>query len=167
MIVYADNHFVECCSKTGKYTKLTTILHENKKRLPEAWRTKKLSTRGILFPQSHLGGLLAKKSDTIMFYDDKYVSVLDRHSVMNNSFTNEHKIKKAKKEDGKPSSDKDSDVVELMRMTQRYEHLAFLSTLPPENGDDLNSALVVIEVKPSALEAQLPASLKQKKFGAM
>ena len=34
-VVYSNHHFVECCTKTGKYTKLTMTLHENEELIPK------------------------------------------------------------------------------------------------------------------------------------
>merc|ERR1712150_244318 len=83
MVTYSNHHFVECCTKTGKYTKLTNILMDNLQLLPKQWLEKSFVTKGILFPQSHLSGLMSKKTDTVMFYDEEYIAVLDRHVVMN------------------------------------------------------------------------------------
>ena len=34
-VVYSNHHFVECCTKTGKYTKLTMTLLENEELIPK------------------------------------------------------------------------------------------------------------------------------------
>ena len=168
VVVYSDHHFVECCTKTGKYTKLTNTLQENDTLISREWKNKVFPTRGILFPQSHLkSGILGKKHDTIIFYDEQYISVLDRPILMNAVVPSASK--QAKKEDSK--NNKKSDVENLrksvLRMSKRYEHLVFLATLAPENDEDLTSPLVAIEVKPQVLQSQLPPSLRKKKFGAM
>ena len=54
IISYSNHHFVECCTKTGKYTKLTNILMDNVHLFPESWLNKTNPTKGILFPQAHL-----------------------------------------------------------------------------------------------------------------
>lgn len=171
IVVYSNHHFVECCTKTGKYTKLTNMLHDND-CLTKQWKKKAKPTQGIIFPQAHLSGLMSKKSDTIMFYDEEFIAVLDRHSVMNPEASMPSSSKMAKKGasadtmvNGTPTSKGGNN--EGLRMSKRYEHLVFLDTLPPENTDDITCPLVAVEVKPQVLESQLPPSIRQKKFGAM
>ena len=106
-----------------------------------------------------------------MFYDDKYVSVLDRHAVMSYTDQSQSRAKKSKKATNqvgrRGEGQEQKEHVTFLNMTQRYEHLAFLGALPPETSDDVNCPLVAVEVRPQLFEAQLPPSLKQKKFGAM
>jgi hypothetical protein len=52
-----------------------------------------------------------------------------------------------------------------MTATKKYKHLVHLAALEP--AEDGRPSLVAVEVRPETLEAQLPASLRQKKFGAM
>merc|ERR1712018_539115 len=120
------------------------------------WLEKSFVTKGILFPQSHLSGLMSKKSDTVMFYDEEYIAVLDRHVVMNDiEKMAASTAKKQAKSNGKngektPKKKEDviSDSVNVLRLSKRYEQLAFLGTLIPENTDDVTSPLVAVEVKP-------------------
>ena len=44
-VVYSNHHIVECCTKTGKYTKLTVTLHENMNLIPREWKTKSYPTK--------------------------------------------------------------------------------------------------------------------------
>ena len=170
IITYSNHHFVECCTKTGKYTKLTNILMENLHILPENWLKKTHVTKGIVFPQAHLSGLMSKKSDTILFYDEEYIAVLDRHFVMNDiekMVSVSPTKKQAKNNDQKSNKTKIQSFPNILRLSKRYEHLAFLGTLIPENNDDLTAPIVAVEVKPQVFESQLPPSMRQKKFGAM
>jgi hypothetical protein len=194
IVVYANHHFVECCPKTGKYTKLTSILHENEDKLPRNWINKSRTTKGVLFPQGHLGGLIGKKSDTIMFYDEQLIAVLDRSSVMNdtgsassskqtrksilatsnstpgrNSPMRNSPMKNSPMKNSPMKATAPIDTKDWMRVTaKRFEHLIYLGTLnPADNSDDLTCPLVAVEVKPQTMESQLPPSIRQKKFGAM
>ena len=67
----------------------------------------------------------------------------------------------------KKKEDVISDSVNVLRLSKRYEQLAFLGTLTPENTDDVTSPLVAVEVKPHMFDNQLPPGMRQKKFGAM
>ena len=175
MVSYSNHHFVECCTKSGKYTKLTNILMDNLSLLPKQWLQKSYVTKGILFPQSHLSGLMSKKSDTVIFYDEEYIAVLDRQVVMNDiEKMTASTAKKQAKSNGKPGEKTPkkkeellSDSVNVLRLSKRYEQLAFLGTLTPENTDDVTSPLVAVEVKPHMFDNQLPPGMRQKKFGAM
>ena len=111
---------------------------------------------------------MSKKSDTIMFYDEEYVAVLDRHSFVNDIEKMAPAAKKKVTKSNEKSSKKESNQsVHVLRLSKRYEQLAFLGTLFPENKDDLISPLVAVEVKPQVFESQLPPSMRQKKFGTM
>ena len=170
VVVYSNHHFVECCTKTGKHTKLTNTIQDNFDLVPHEWRFKNKVTRGILFPQAHLAGILSKKSDTILFYDDEFIAILDRN-VLTNQTPLPTLSKQAKK--GSENTNKRADFDNLkknggvMRLAKRYEHLIFMGILPPENKEDLTCPLVAVEVKPQSLESQLPPALRKKKFGAM
>jgi len=174
-VVYSNHHFVECCTKTGKYTKLTMTLHENEELIPKEWKTKAYPTKVILFPQAHLkSGILSKKSDTILFYDEQLISVLDRPALMNCTAGVVPSASKQTKKEGlikDSTTAKKSDVEALkksvLRLSKRYEYLVFMGTLTPENDEDLTSPLVAVEVKPQVLQCQLPPSMRRKKFGAM
>merc|ERR1712150_195610 len=48
----------------------------------------------------------------------------------------------------------------LMKVTKKYQHLLHLGCVGEEE-------LVVVEDKPQSMEARLPPSMRQKKFGAM
>ena len=169
IVVYSDHHFVECCTKTGKYTKLTNTLQENATLIPKEWKNKVYPTRGILFPQAHLkSGILSKKVDTIMFYDEQLISVLDRSTLMNSVVPNASKqVKKEGNNKDVKKTDVDTLKKSVLRLSKRYEYLVFLATLMPENEEDLTSPLVAVEVKPQVLQNQLPPSMRRKKFGAM
>lgn len=164
IVVYSNHHIVECCSKTGKYTKLSQKLEENVNLIPKEWWQKSKPTLGILFPQAHLSaGILSKKTDTIMFYDQDSVAVLDRQNLMNENGS--ASASKQLKKGG--HTEKKEDFSHVMRLTKCYQHLVFLATLPPESNQDLTCPLVAVEVKPQTLESQLPPSIRRKKFGAM
>ena len=168
VVTYSNHHFVECCLQTGKYTKLTNTILENKHLLPKDWKTKTNTTKGILFPQSHLPKSMVEfKNDTIIFYDEKFISVLDRSVVDDISkgiFPTS--TKQAKVEGQKKSKSQEEIGKNILRMSTKYSHLVCLASLKPEHDKDPTCPLLAIEVKPEVLERQLPPSLKQKKFGA-
>ena len=168
MVVYSNHHFVECCTKTGKYTKLTNTILEQRQVLPKEWKNKHKTTKGILFPQSHLNGNLAKKNDTIIFYDEEFIGVLDKTIVMDIAKGVLPTSNKQAKTDKKTKNqDLNHISKEVLRLSKRYEHLVFLGALKAENMEDATCPLVAVEVKPQVLERQLPPSIRQKKFGAM
>ena len=166
--IFYTLYFVECCLQTGKYTKLTNTILENKHLLPKDWKTKTNTTKGILFPQSHLPKSMVEfKNDTIIFYDEKFISVLDRSVVDDISkgiFPTS--TKQAKVEGQKKSKSQEEIGKNILRMSTKYSHLVCLASLKPEHDKDPTCPLLAIEVKPEVLERQLPPSLKQKKFGA-
>ena len=139
------------------------------------WNTKAYPTKGILFPQAHLkSGILSKKSDTILFYDEQLISVLDRPALMNCTAGVVPSASKQTKKEGlnkeniaKKCADVEALKKSVMRLSKRYEYLVFMGTLTPENDEDLTSPLVAVEVKPQVLQCQLPPSMRRKKFGAM
>ena len=136
--------------------------------IPKDWRLKHKTTKGILFPQSHLSGNLAKKNDTILFYDEELIGVLDRNIVMDISKGVLPTASKQAKTDKKSKNQDLNDISKsVLRLSKRYEHLVFLGALEAENMEDMSQPLVAVEVKPHVLEQQLPPSIRQKKFGAM
>ena len=103
-----------------------------------------------------------------MFYDEQFISVLDRPALMNTSAV-PSASKQSKKETSKDSKKIDTETMKksVLRLSKRYEYLVFMGTLIPENDEELTSPLVAVEVKPQVLQSQLPPSMRRKKFGAM
>ncbi len=167
LVAYANHSFVEICTKTGKYTKFTNRLQDCANALPKEWRWKSNPTLGILFPQSHLSGMLSKKTDTILLYDCEMIAILDRNVLMNENQGLPQASKQAKNDSSKKVDEKSLSQSGVMRISHKFKHLLFMGTLKADSEDDLTCPLVAVEVKPNVFEGQLPPSIRKKKFGAM
>ncbi len=160
IIVYADSRFVECNSKTGKYTKFCANFLTDEtfmSLLPKQFLNKAYPTRGVVFPRSQ------KKpyDDSIIFYD------VDKLFVFDKSILTEQKDESLTKTP-KMSTNVSAKVVSTpkslsMTVTKKYEYLVHLAAIDA----DSIPALVAIEIRPETLESHLPPTLRQKKFGAM
>ena len=171
VIVYADSHFVECSSKSGKFTKFSANFLSSESlssHLPKEFTSKVFPTIGIIFPRSQ------KKpyEDSIIFYDVEKIFVFDK-SILIESVDDSTKMKSAKltktsevNNSTNGISTKSVAKVYAMTVTKKYDHLVHLDAFGPvdESG---TPGLVAVEVRPESLESQLPPSLRQKKFGAM
>ena len=106
--------------------------------------------------------------DSIIFYDVDKIFVFDKSllaELMDES-TKMKATKISKATEHNSSTTKTSvPKTSVMRVTKKYEHLVHLAALVPSEENE--PTLVAVEVKPEALEAQLPPSLRQKRFGAM
>ena len=171
VVVYADSHFVECSAKTGKFTKFSTKFLSDESLstfLPKQFTSKAFATSGIVFPRHQKNPY----DDSIIFYDVDKIFVFDK-SILAEQTEESAKLKSAKMQKTSEAnismnghSTKIVATKELaMRVTKKYEHLVHLAALG--SGDDSGPVLVAVEVRPETLEAQLPPSLRQKKFGAM
>ena len=171
VVVYADSHFVECNAKTGKYTKFSAKLLADESLsafLPKQFLTKVFATTDIVFPRHQTNPY----DDSIIFYDVDKIFVFDK-SILVEQTEESTKLKSAKIQKTTSEanlsmnghSTKTVPKQLAMRVTKKYEHLVHLAALG--SSDDSGPVLVAVEVRPEALEAQLPPSLRQKKFGAM
>ena len=110
-------------------------------QFPNQWTNSKFVTRGIL-----------QSGDRMILFDTSQIASLDKSVEYGKPSAKASKSESGKKKMGRREKS--------MRFTKKYEHLLHLSSL--EGGE-----LVAVEMKPQSVEAQLPPSLKQKKFGAM
>lgn len=90
VIVYANHHFVEIDSVTGKYTEFTNkIVNIGKKnrQLPSEWTSKCFATKGVIFleetdPKSQ------KTNIVWMFHDEANICTFDQQIWLKNVFKN-------------------------------------------------------------------------------
>ncbi len=136
LLAYSDQRLVECELKTGRHTAFSSAIN-----MPGAWYNRRFCVAGML-----------AEEDRILAYDDVSISVIYRQI---SNFKRSPSRKKYPKKSGETTREEETKVT----IIKKYEHLAFLDKMA-------NGNLVAVEVKPLALQEQLPPSLKQKKFGA-
>ena len=148
VIAYADNHVVECHTRSGRYSQFSKSRLET--AFPKQWKSKKTATRGAV----QLG------DEQLVLWDDAAICVVDRKSTGGDAPPRSKQAKGGGGGGGENEETRRRDTARQVRITRKYEHLLYLGAMS-------DGALVAVEVRPQAIEEQLPPSLRQKKFGAM
>jgi len=156
VIAYSNQKLVECDIRTAKLTEFSNSLAG---RLPREWISRKTPITNIRFVSSD--------PDLIILHDDNTLAVIDKdkdlpepHSkifISDPRFTPEGSQDGSVSSFGSPGSTR-IDSSHGLRMTRKFQHLLHFEHLEQDE-------VVAVEVKPVAIEDQLPPSLKQKKFG--
>ncbi|TRY62961.1 hypothetical protein TCAL_04923 [Tigriopus californicus] len=140
LVTYSDHKLATFDLVTGKHSKLGL-----KTCLPKEWNRKKKCTRGVL----------EGANERVILYDDLTLCSIDtRPKTMTPAQTPTKKERKEKNGLYNPGQ-----VASIPKLLSKYEHLVYLGAI--------DEALVAVEVKAQSIEAQLPPSLRQKKFGVM
>lgn len=140
LVTYSDHKLATFDLITGKHSKLGL-----RTSLPKEWNRKKKCTRGVL----------EGANERVILYDDLTLCTIDTRPKPNDLVQTPPKKEKRQKN----GSHNTGPVSQLPKLLSKYEHLVYLGAM----GEDL----VAVEVKAQSIEAQLPPSLRQKKFGAM
>ena len=159
-ISYSNNKFVEVDVKLGKFTKFS---REEAVKLPKNWLSRRTPVTNIVHIENN--------EDLILMNDHNILAILDKDKEMPEPSS------KLFFTDPRATPDTDTCSVSSfgsqmtsgskmeqslsagLRMSRKFDHLVSLHHLDKDE-------VVAVEVKPSAIESQLPPSLKQKKFGA-
>jgi len=161
VMVYSNNKIMEVNLKTGRYTQFSKDLST---RLPRGWLSRRTAVTNVV----HIDG----NSDIILLHDHSILATLDKDKELPepssklfysdprstpDTLTDSASVSSFGSQQT-TGSRLDQTLASGLRMSRKYEHLLSLHHLA---GDEI----VAVEVKPGAIESQLPPSLKQKKFG--
>ena len=161
VMVYSNNKIMEVDLKTGRYTQFSKDLST---RLPRGWLSRRTAVTNVV----HIDG----NSDIILLHDHSILATLDKDKELPepssklfysdprstpDTLTDSASVSSFGSQQT-TGSRLDQTLASGLRMSRKYEHLLSLHHLA---GDEI----VAVEVKPGAIESQLPPSLKQKKFG--
>jgi len=161
VMVYSNNKIMEIDLKTGRYTQFSKDLST---RLPRGWLSRRTAVTNVV----HIDG----NSDIILLHDHSILATLDKDKELPepsskifysdprstpDTLTDSASVSSFGSQQT-AGSRLDQTLSSGLRMSRKYEHLVSLHHLA---GDEI----VAVEVKPGAIESQLPPSLKQKKFG--
>ena len=147
---------------TGRYTKFS---REEASKLPKSWLSRRTPVNNIVH--------LADNTDLVLMTDHSVLAVLDKDKEMpepsSKLFFTDPRSTPETSTDSMSVSSFGSQVTtgsrleqslsSGLRMSRKYDHLVSLHHLDKDE-------IVVVEVKPSVIESQLPPSIKQKKFGS-
>jgi len=157
-LVYSNQRVMEVHLATARYTAWSSGLAA---RLPRGWVGRRTAVTGATYLPTNPDLLLLHDSDTIAVLDKNKdlpePSAKLMYSDPRSTPSEDQSVEGSTCPSLSPSSTRDPQDSGL-RMSRKYRHLAGLMHL---QGDEL----VAVEVRPSSLEALLPPSLKQKKFG--
>jgi len=157
-LVYSDQRVLEVNLATARYTAWSAELAS---KLPRSWLARRTAVTGVTY--------LGNNPDLLLLHDDSTIAVLDKnkdlpepsaklmYSDPRSTPSDDQSVEGSTCPSLSPSSTRDPQDSGL-RMSRKYRHLTSLLHL---EGDEL----VAVEVRPASLEALLPPSLKQKKFG--
>ena len=161
-IAYSNNRVMEVDTMSGRYTKFS---REEASKLPKSWLSRRTPVNNIVH--------LADNTDLVLMTDHSVLAVLDKDKEMpepsSKLFFTDPRSTPDTSTDSMSVSSFGSQVTtgsrleqslsSGLRMSRMYDHLVSLHHLDKDE-------IVVVEVKPSVIESQLPPSIKQKKFGS-
>ena len=163
LLAYSDNRLVEVDTTTGRYTQFGRELSA---RLPRSWLARRTPVNNVV----HIAG----NEDVILMHDHGILATLDKDKEMpepsSKLFFSDPRSTPDTATDSQSVSSFGSHTTAVsqgggeqwlsagLRVSRKYEHLVSLHHLA---GDEI----VAVEVRPASIEALLPPSLKQKKFG--
>jgi len=161
VLVYSNQKVLEVDLSSARYTDFSNQLSS---RLPRAWLSRRTSITGC----EHV------RDDLVLLHDSATLAVIDKSLELPEpgaklAYSDPRATPESSSETMSlvsasslsPSSGKEGggDLASCgLRMSRKYNHLVAFKHL---TGDEV----VAVEVKPATIEAQLPPSLKQKKFG--